>query len=931
MRYIYTLLIFTSLGLHLKAQSLQGSIKDAKSGEALIGATALIKGTTNGAKADLDGNFIIPNPGKPPFTLVVSFVGYKTNEIQITSLDKPIVVKMSTNEEVLKEFEIIDTRLTDKQKESPLTVEALDLLAIKETPAANFYDGLGTLKGVDLTAASLGFKIINTRGFNSTSPVRSLQIIDGVDNQAPGLNFSLGNFLGSSELDVQKVDIIVGASSAFYGPNAFNGVISMTTKNPFDYTGLTVQAKVGERELFETSIRWAQKFKNRDSVDKFAYKINVSFMKALDWQANNMNPTEQSLTDARNPGGYDAVNRYGDEELGGFQFNFANSALAKSSTPGLGVIYRNGYNERDLVDYNTNNLKLNAAFHYKIKNDIELIFSSNFGTGTTIYQGENRFSLRDILFFQNKFEISKKDKFFVRAYATHEDAGNSFDAVVTAFELQNLSKTNDEFKSDYRNRWVQGGFNAISFKIRQLPGYPIPFDENVYDSLMIVYRDTLVKYHEIARDRANTGLGINQNDYYEAGTARFDSAMAQVKSRTLADRGSLLKDRSALYHVHGEYKEKLWTDAGLTLGANFRQYRPNSEGTIFSDTLMIDRIENGDTLFKRNVIINNEFGAYMGLQQELFAGRLRLNGTARVDKNQNFNYISTQSFSAVYTINNNHTFRLVYSSAIRNPTLQDQYLFYNVGRAILIGNINGRDSLITVSSFFDYLDQLNTSKLQYFDVDPIRPERVNTVELGYRGTLFNKVYVDMSYYRSRYTDFIGFKIGLDVQFSGFGLPGIQAYRLAANTNDIVYTQGFSGGINYYFADKYSINGNYSWNVLSRPDSTDEIITAFNTPEHKYNIGINGRNMKLPWIKGENFGFNINYKWVQGFTFEGAPQFTGAIPSYGMADAQINWNIKEWKTIVKLGASNILNNKVFMVYGGPLIGRLAYFSVTVDIP
>lgn len=84
-----------------------------------------------------------------------------------------------------------------------------------------------------MTTASLGFKVINTRGFNSTSPVRSLQIIDGVDNQAPGLNFSLGNFLGSSELDVLKVDIVVGASGAYYGPNAFNGVISMETKSPF--------------------------------------------------------------------------------------------------------------------------------------------------------------------------------------------------------------------------------------------------------------------------------------------------------------------------------------------------------------------------------------------------------------------------------------------------------------------------------------------------------------------------------------------------------------------------------------------------------------------------------------------------------------------------------------------------------------------------
>lgn len=123
----------------------------------------------------------------------------------------------------------------------------MDLLAIKATPSDNFYDGLGSMKGVDLTAASLGFKIINMRGFNSTSPVRSLQIIDGVDNQAPGLNFSLGNFLGSSELDVNKVDLVVGASSAFYGPNAFNGVISMETKNPFFHKGLSASLKFREK------------------------------------------------------------------------------------------------------------------------------------------------------------------------------------------------------------------------------------------------------------------------------------------------------------------------------------------------------------------------------------------------------------------------------------------------------------------------------------------------------------------------------------------------------------------------------------------------------------------------------------------------------------------------------------------------------------
>ena len=87
------------------------------------------------------------------------------------------------------EREIKGQRVSEKQKAAPLTIESLDAIAIKQTVSTDFYNGLGSLKGVDLTTASLGFTVINTRGFNSTSPVRSLQTIDGVDNQSPALIF----------------------------------------------------------------------------------------------------------------------------------------------------------------------------------------------------------------------------------------------------------------------------------------------------------------------------------------------------------------------------------------------------------------------------------------------------------------------------------------------------------------------------------------------------------------------------------------------------------------------------------------------------------------------------------------------------------------------------------------------------------------------
>ena len=127
------------------------------------------------------------------------------------------------------------------------------------------------------------------------------------------MNFSLGNFLGASELDVLNVDVIAGASTAFYGPNAFNGVIAMTTKNPFIFEGLDVSYKVGERNLHELAIRWADKFTDQNGKDRWAYKINAYLLRADDWVANNLAATEDSPNPEWNPGGYDAVNRYGDE------------------------------------------------------------------------------------------------------------------------------------------------------------------------------------------------------------------------------------------------------------------------------------------------------------------------------------------------------------------------------------------------------------------------------------------------------------------------------------------------------------------------------------------------------------------------------------------------------------------------------------------
>lgn len=904
---------------------IKGSVADSKSGETLIGATVVIKGTTEGAATDVNGNFSFVTNQSAPLTLVASFVGYINKEIIINDFSKDVVIKISQNEVVLKDVTITGSRISEKIKENPLTVEALDYIAIKETPAASFYEGLGQLKGVDLTSASIGFKVINTRGFNSTSPVRSLQIIDGVDNASPGLNFSLGNFLGCAEIDVNKVDLVVGASSAYYGPNAFNGVISMTTRDPFLHPGFEMSYKIGERNMSETAWRFAQVIKNKRGEEKFAYKANFCYLKVDDWEADNYSPTEQSRTSELNPGGYDAVNIYGDEFINGSDY----SNVARDY-PGLGVIYRKGYAEKDLVDYNTENLKLGASLHYKVTPKTEIIYASNYGTGTTIYQGDNRYSLKDIRFYQNRLEVRQKEKWFIRGYYTNEDAGKSYDAFFTALLLQRSAKDDNDWALDYVNYWFQN----VKNKLTSLPGYPqapspignpnyqqeyLAYLASINPFLNANYPDTLSYYHNLTQQFVN-GIGnpLNENTpFLEPGTPAFDSSLASIISKkTFKEGGSRFYDKSALYHIHGEYKftPKI---ADIIVGGNYRKYLPKSEGTIFSDTA--------------SSITNQEFGVYAGFERKLLEEKLRINATVRMDKNENFPYLVSPAMGAVYNINKEHTIRGSFSSAIRNPTLTDQYLYYQVGRAILVGNKNGYEGLVTVPSLITYFDRNKAfDSLAFFSVKAVRPEKVKTFELGYRATVGTKFYIDAGGYYSWYKDFIGYKIGADIDTftvsSPFGsykdLYFNNVLRVATNSEDEVNTYGVSAGVNYYIGKYFAANVNYSWNKLDRKGSDDPLIPAFNTPEHKYNVGFSIRNWK-------NFGFNINYKWVQGFDYEGSPQFTGFIPDYDMVDVQANYKFEQQLTF-KLGASNVLNNKHYEVYGGPLVGRLIYFSILFEL-
>ncbi|MFT6205242.1 MAG: outer membrane receptor protein involved in Fe transport, partial [Spirosomataceae bacterium] len=464
---LFACLLFTTT---LYAQTtITGKITDADTKEPLIGVSIQVKGKIIGTITNTNGEFSLSTSTPVPFKVIVSSVGYQVQEVDITSENANIIIALTEQSIMGQEIVVSASRVEESVMRAPAAVEKMNIKAIREAAAPSFYDALANMKGVDMTTQGLLFKSVNMRGFGATGNVRTVQMIDGMDNQAPGLNFAVDNIVGMPELDVESVELLPGAASALYGPNALNGIILMNSKSPFIYQGLSASLKGGVMNasnratattpFYDVSVRYAKAIN-----DKFAYKVNLSYLGAQDWEAND--PTNLNLggvQDGSRGAGvkldYDGQNIYGDEvqtNIGGVADALVAGGLLPAAARGLvpnSNVSRTGYAERDLMDYNTKSFKANVALHYRLNEKIELIGQVNYGSGTTVYTGTGRYGLRDFNLTQGKIEL-RGDNFTARVYTTQERSGNSYLAGLASIGMLNEANPHATWFGEYVGAFV---------------------------------------------------------------------------------------------------------------------------------------------------------------------------------------------------------------------------------------------------------------------------------------------------------------------------------------------------------------------------------------------------------------------------------------------------------------------------------------------
>ena len=906
-----------------------GSVTDSNS-QPLSGATVVIVGTSTGVVADFDGNYSITSDMDTPFTLQASSVGFTAMSAEVSS--SSTVNFVLEDNTALDEVVVSASRTPQRIFESPVTIERFGIKDIATTASADFYDGLENLKGVDINVNSLTFKAINTRGFSTFANTRFVQLVDGMDNSAPALNFPLGNLLGMTETDVLSVELIPGASSALYGANAFNGILLMESKNPFDHQGLSGQYKhgitsqdaAGDNEFRDVQIRWGHKFS-----DKLAMKVNFAYLRGTDWIADSEvdklgRVDENGVGLTRAAHNHDGINIYGDEvatNIYGVAQSMEALGLLPSGASALvpsTVVSRTGYREVDLTDHVARSKKADWGLYWRPNaDDFEVSYIGKIGTGETVYQGTNRYGIENFLMTQHKLEI-KDDNFSVKGYMTSDWAGDSYDMNFTAININRSWKNDIQWFGEYVGAIVLGQLGGL----------------------------TIDQAHALGRNTADTGRLM-------PGTQGYLDAFETVVNNPDLTTGAKFQDESKVYHADFNYNfGHMWDWAEVQVGGSYREYSLNSSGTIFTD--YDGPINYGD------------FGVYTQWVKNMADDRFTVTAAARYDKAEFSDGAITPRVAIAYTAgkDRNHNLRLSYQTGYRNPTTQDLFIGLDVGIARLIGSSPdnparyvrdypvsvagqalGAPAVVTLTGEAAFNNSFSASSVQAMaatgnpglleasGVEHVKPEQMQSIEFGWRAKLSNTFTIDANIYRNAYQDFISTEAVISPYYGQVGDNGLsilaiangdfETYSAYTNTDAEIESWGATVGVRTKIFNDYDLSANYTKSVLEfDQEAYPDFATNWNTPEHKWKVQFGNTNLF------DNVGFNVAWRWFSDFYWE-ATFGNGDVPSTHVIDAQINFTLPKWNSVIKIGGANIGGDEYFTAFGSGFIGTQYYISWTAN--
>jgi len=405
------------------------------------------------------------------------------------------------------------------------------------------------------------------------------------------------------------------------------------------------------------------------------------------------------------------------------------------------------------------------------------------------------------------------------------------------------------------------------------------------------------------------------------GEEEFNTLKNSITSKMINEGGSQVYDNSKVMQGEGMYNFRSMIDImDLQVGASYRQYIIDSNGTVFFD-------KPGEPIYIY------QFGGYVQAIKAFANDHLKATGTFRYDKNQNFKSQYTPRISLIYFVDKekNHSIRGTFQTAYRFPALSDQLIdmqagsFHNIGGLDMVRDAYGLNTgyLFPVSGRNPVKDSVIFSNGP-MDLPALGPEKVMSMELGYKGLLLHKkLFLDSYVYYNKYKGFESTQL-----LARYDTPNPdpndphELYSTFFTTSDPVTSMGWALSLDYLFHNGILIKGNVAYNKLLQGIDKPGVESNYNTPEYRTNISI-GHNRII-----KNLGFNVNFHWQESFLWQG--DFgTGEIPAYATIDAHLAYKIPAMKTTIKVGGSNLTNHYYTTSFGSSQVGGLYYVTLVYD--
>ena len=373
-------------------------------------------------------------------------------------------------------------------------------------------------------------------------------------------------------------------------------------------------------------------------------------------------------------------------------------------------------------------------------------------------------------------------------------------------------------------------------------------------------------------------------------------------------------DHSQLYDSELQYRDVL-ASVLLTTGVQGKYYMPDSQGTYLDD--------------KMTPLRATEIGGYLQLERAILGERINLVGAARLDHHSDYDAQFSPKAAVVYSPTPLQKIRIGYNRAFKSPTILENHLLV---QGVNVGNASG---FIVKDAAGNIIER----------IDPLRPEQVNSIEVGYKAELGERVFVDAVAYNSWYDNFIS---PLHPVANPAGMTPTFAFRpdgteIAAGTplagTLVTYTnfgqaqvRGVDVGADWNVTRKIQLSASSSVIDLASFTSTDPLQKSLplNAPELKFKGSLLVQNLGL-----RNSFARVSGRWTSAYVFQSGywdsqKLLGGQLPSRFVMDFTAGY---QWGGGIALTAvvNNVFDDHNLDLLGSPIVGRFGYLQLSYTHP